>query len=328
MNARVKTIVIVGMLLVVSLMGLSFYNYKTAESFIVKRVMNKDLPELSDNIKNNIKLKIIPSISLVTSMGNNYFLKQWLEDGENDIKQIKNFFKNIQDKYDVVVASMSSNQTYNQYTQVGVFTTLHKSDPFNAWYYSFIDSGKDMSLNITVDELRNFRLLAFINHIIRNDKGEPLGLATIGLDMSSISEYILKYITPHRNVYLINKKGYIIAHKDRSLIYVLENEHKNKSRNIKYISGINTLAEKILSSNDKVLGEFTDKNNDKKIVISNFIPSINSYLIIEQDENNLFSQISSMFKQNFIVSTTTTLITLLFLILILSKMSYSEYKEE
>ncbi len=324
MGIKTKTIFLIGLVLFISFASLGYFNYKTSEGFITNRIMNVDLPMRSDIIKNNIELKILPKINLVSTMANNEFLKQWYKDGEKDITAIKKYMGSIQKEYDVFVASTSSNITQTQYTRDGIFTKLSKNDPFNAWFYSFIDSGKKMILNITVDELRDFKLVAFINHIMKDKDDKILGLSTIGLDMNDVSKYVLQYVNNNRNIYIINKAGYVIVHKNRNMIYVLENEQKNKSRNIKYMSGIDSMADKVLTSNDKFIGEYINKFGKDIVFISNYIPSIDSYLIIEENKDLLFDEIHSMFMKKLIAALIATIVVLMLLVFILNKMVFKK----
>ncbi len=319
MNSKFKVIYLVSLMLVISFSGFGYYTYEFSKNSVVKKIIDKDLPKLSQSIKQDVELKMVTKLNLVSTMGNNFFLQQWYENGERDIETVKKYLGNIEKEYKLFVASTSSVTTNNQYTKVGIFTKLDKNDPFNAWFFSFIQSGKKMSLNITVDELRNFKLVAFINNIIKDDKNKVLGLATIGLDINEISKYILEYINENRNVYVINSDGYIIMHKDRGMIYVLENEQKNKNRNIKYISGIDKLSKEILSSKGMVKGKYVDSKNNSKIVISNYIPSIKSYLIVEEDEKSIQDEASSMFIQNFMISIFIALLVGLLVLILMGR---------
>ncbi len=325
---KFKVISIIALLLFIFSLGLNFSNYTVSKNFISQKIINNDLQTLSNNIKNEIESQILPNINLVTAMSNNYFIKKWFNQKEKDIEGIKKYFKNIEDNYKVFVASMTSKSTNLQYTKAGIFTKLTKTNPFNQWFYSFLDRNEDLELNITVDELRNFKLVAFINHILKNEKGKQLGCVTLGLDLESIQSLILKYITPTRNIYLVNKKGYIIVHKDKNLIYTLKNEQENKIRNIKYRYGIDKISKNILSSTDKIVDKYINKDNEEKILVSSYIPSINSYLIVEEDENVLFKEISSLLMYKFIVSMFATVILLLLIMFILNTMVFKKLKQD
>ncbi len=326
MSVKIKVNIVIVVVLIASFVGFAYYDYTVSKNYVLNEVIKKDLPSLSEHIKDDVELKMAPNISLVSAMGNNYFLQKWLKDGEKDLTLIKDFFQTIHNNYNLIVASVSSNQSFLQYTKDGVFTKLNETDPFNTWFFSFIKKKKTLELNITVDELREFKTVAFINHVLKTKEGEVLGLTTVGLDIDEISKYILKYVNPNRDVYIINKKGFIIVHKNKDLIYVLDNEQKNKNRNIKYISGIDTFAGNILSSKGTLTREYINKNNKKRILISNYIPSIDSYLIIDENEEALFSQISHIFENKIMVSLVGMICIILLIIFILNAMLFRETK--
>ncbi len=320
LSIKMKATLIISVLIIVSFMGLSYYNYKSSEKSIVNKVMKEDLPTLADAIKGDIEAKILPNKTLVSSMINNYFLKKWFEEGEKDLETLKAYVKTLKDNYPVFSVSVVSKITGNYYTPDGIKAKMSESNPANAWFYSFLSSGKNTKININADEKRNYTLVAFINYLLKDTKNNILGSVSIGLTMEDIVKYVKKNITENRNIFMVNKNGYIMVHKNKKLIYDSKHDKDAKHKNIKYIKGLDKIAGDILSSKDKVIKEYTSKDGIDKILISNFIPSMNAYLIIEEDEDALFGEISSMFMSNLIISLVITFLVILFIVFILNKL--------
>ncbi len=325
LSIKVKLTFMVGLLLLITFMGLSYYNYKSSEISITNRVLKKDLPIIANAIKSEIELELLPKITLVSTMAHNHFIKEWFEDGENNLDTIKNYLKTIGNNYNIFTASVISKITNNYYTQDGIAEKMNKENPKDSWFYSFLESGKVIDINIEADSKKNNTLTTFINYLLKDTKGNVLGAVSIGLDMNNVIKHIKKSLTPSRNVFMIDKNAYIMVHKNKSLIYDSHNDTNPKEKNIKYITGINKLADKILSSKDSITGEYTDINDNKKIIISTFIPSMNAYLIVEEDKEALFSEISSIFVKNIVISLLASLFSILLILFLLNKMIFQRF---
>ncbi len=320
MSIRLRLTIVVAVLLCISLMGLSYYNYKTSESTIVHKVMKEELPILADSIKGDIEGQMLPNINLVSTMGNNHFLKKWIKDGEKDIEALKLYAKSIQDNYDIFTASIVSKVSGNYYTQKGIVAKMSPDNPANGWFYAFLNSGKTMDINVSVDENKDYKMTTFINYILKDTQSNILGSVSIGLTLDKMVNYIKKNITASREVYLVRKNGYFMLHKNPKLIYTASDIGKDaKHKNIKNIEGISKYAKDILSSKEKILAEYT-KNGEEKILVSNFIPSMDAYLIVEESKSFLFKDISSMFVSNLIISLVVVLLLILAISYALNKM--------
>ncbi|MEK1838586.1 MAG: methyl-accepting chemotaxis protein, partial [Pseudomonas sp.] len=97
------------------------------------------------------------------------------------------------------------------FTEKGLDRTLSRSNPNDAWFYSFLDSNQPRTLNIDNDTATG-ELALFIDLKVEQ-AGKVVGVAGLGLSMKELSELIQNFNFGERGkVYLVRADGLIQIH--------------------------------------------------------------------------------------------------------------------
>jgi hypothetical protein len=123
----------------------------------------ESIVKLADiDISNYIENSMTKPVMVSKTMANDEFLKSWLlqerENVENPayLKQLYNYLKAYQEKYDYTTVFCVSAKTGNYYYQDGLNKTISSGDEHDIWYYNFIASNKEYDLEIDTAPLATF----------------------------------------------------------------------------------------------------------------------------------------------------------------------------
>jgi methyl-accepting chemotaxis protein len=99
----------------------------------------------------------------------------------------------------------------NYFTGKGLNRTLSRGPADNAWFYGFVDSGKERSLDIDIDQSTRQPTL-FINQRVAAG-GKTLGVAGLGFSLTAMSEMIRDFrFGEAGRVYLVSADGRVKVH--------------------------------------------------------------------------------------------------------------------
>ena len=313
-SVRFKLSFVVAILLFISFMGLSYYNFLNSKNSLKNKIMTQDLPILSNSISNNIKAELLPSITVASTISNNFFVKKWLKDGEKDIDSLKKYLELIKSNYNAFTISLVSTKTLNYYTEEGLFKTLEKNNPKDGWFFGFLNSKKENTLNVDSAEESGGQLTTFIDFIVRDLQNNIVGVAGIGLKVDSVIKILQANETKTRTVYLVDGNGYIRVHRNKKFIFDKSNSSAEaEKKNIKNISGIKAISASLMAKESGIY-EY-ERDNEKIIISSAYLKEMGWYLFIEDKEDALLSEVSSLFFTNIIISLIVTLIAITLIIL-------------
>ena len=95
--------------------------------------------------------------------------------------------------------------------------TLKKDLTADRWFFEALEKNEDYSLNVDYQEsLGEIRL--WINVTVRDEKGIPIGLAGSGIYINDFLNEIIIHEESNLNTILINEKGHIQGHEDKSIM--------------------------------------------------------------------------------------------------------------
>ncbi len=94
---------------------------------------------------------------------------------------------------------------------------LDPQSPLDRWFYDTIKSNEDYSLNVNYDRVLN-KVLVWVNVMVRDEQGSPIGVAGSGMDLTGFSESLTAHNDPGISTIIINSAGELQAHKNRTLI--------------------------------------------------------------------------------------------------------------
>ncbi len=267
---------------------MGWLNYKASRDIARAEITQSALPLTRDNIYSEIHGDLLEPIYVSTTMANDSFLKEWAGGGEKSLSSITDYLSEIQRKYNYFSVFFVSARTNKYYHYRGLHKVISEKNKHDQWYYDFLKTGKEYRLEVDSDEATGNQLTVFINFRVENARHDLLGVTGVGMKMDMVSKLLretgLKY---GRRVFLVDRWGEVQAHADPSYIH---------TKNINKMSGISLVAKDILLSLDKVTNLQYETNKGMFFVTSRYMPELDWFLIVEQDE----SQALAVAKRNFI----------------------------
>lgn len=229
---------------------------------------------------NEITKSIDAPLSVSQTMADNQFLISVLKNEPlNDAdmtdaykKQIQTFLNDYYKKYPYSSLFLVSTATGRYYHQDGVNRVLTPDNPENEWYYTFLKSGQDISLDIDNDEANNNTTTLFVDCKVKDSDSNTLGVIGVGLNIASINDEIDKLAQIHYlNGYLINTQGRIQMSSNDMIV-------PDSSNVMEYEKISESLLKELIAEPSK--GQwYTDSSGQKYAEVLE-VPGINWYLLV------------------------------------------------
>jgi diguanylate cyclase (GGDEF)-like protein len=248
------------------------------------------------NISNHIESSMNKPVMVSKTMANDVFLKAWLlKEPENDgddsyLRQLYNYLKAYQAKYDYTTVFCISAQTGNYYYQDGLNKTISKNDAHDIWYYNFIASGHEYDLEVDTNQANNNTITVFVNFRVEGDDGKLLGVIGVGLQASSIENMIRSYKKDYDlSVYIINVGGAKNSFTRGTDIFVSRDK-------LPEYTGIKEKI-KMNESGGPQMQWFTS-GGERKCLITKYDDTLSWYLVFEMKTNSISSSFEERIKSN------------------------------
>ncbi len=139
-------------------------------------------------------------------------LKRETTTDEKDIeRELSTFLTACRDQFGYLAAFVVSEKTHRYYTPTGIGKVVNpQDDPYDIWYQLFLDSGKQIDLDVDRDQLQDYRWTIFSNMRLEDEQGNLLGVCGVGVFMDSLQEVIKSCeILYGLKINLIDKDGLI-----------------------------------------------------------------------------------------------------------------------
>lgn len=303
MSLKLKIISMIASLLLGASIISTYINYIKDVEGAQAQLKNVSLPLSIDNIYTEIQQRMIKPLIVSSLMANDTFLRDWVLNGEKDIKSIQKFLQEIQTKYDAFTSFLVSDITKNYYHSKGIIDIINKKNVADDWYFDF--KNKDELYEVNLDINTNFgdSLIMFINYKVKDYKQKLIAVTGVGIKLMNIVGMLETFKKKYKyDVYFVDFNGEIILH----------TKGLDKRGNISSIDGLNTLEKKIRANNgDKYEYVY---NNSTYMLHTKYIKELNLYLFVEVDKDKYVSSISERFYINLLISVLVTLIIVFIII--------------
>ncbi|ACS80934.1 sensor domain-containing diguanylate cyclase [Maridesulfovibrio salexigens] len=310
MTVRVKLILVLTLILVSAFISISLFNYNESRKKIHRDIVNSSLPLTRDNIYSEIQTVLMRPLFVSSLMANDTFLKDWAAGGESDISKIERYLGEIQGKYGFFSAFFVSAETGKYYYPGGILKTISPEDDHDVWYYDFVSSGEGHDLDVDSNEAANNILTVFINHRLASDDGKLLGVTGVGLKMDNVSRLLKKFSEKYgKTIFLVDGNGLIQVHHKVGLI---------ENINLRHMPGHGTIASQVLSNPAEPATYEFDFDGDRIFLTSRYIPELEWWLIVEQNETVLLDAARHNFVRTIIVGGIATLFIVVLSILVIN----------
>ena len=309
LSIRIKLIYFPAILIFIAFAGMSIFNFLNSQKEVTKRITTNELPIYIDNIYNSIQDHMWRDIMVSDVTSNNSFIMDWIEQREQNPEKLVDYLKNLNRKYGLVV-TIIVDSSLHYYSNVGLERTM--TPVSDSWYFSFVNTLQEREFNVDPDyETGEIKL--WVNQKIYDKYKNYLGIASVGIDMTEIKEYVLsqKY-GEHGNIMMVDNKGGIKIHKNSDLIDI--NNQLQDGKTIYSLSGIAEIADELLNNQDQALNYKNE--NGEYMVITRYIPEFRWFIVVEVSHAEVTSGAKAMFINNLITGLVITIILVLFSILL------------
>ncbi|QBC42361.1 sensor domain-containing diguanylate cyclase [Iodobacter fluviatilis] len=290
---RLRLLTLVTILLVVGFLSTSIASYWVSSQAIRSHIISNELPIAADNIYSEIQKDIFRPVLISSQMAQDTFLRDWLLKGENNPEQLIRYLNEIQIKYQTVTTFLIPEKTRHYYHPTGILQEIKEQDPRDAWYFRAKKMATEYKINVDPDKNYQNRMTIFINHQIKDYKGNFIGITGVGLTLNSMSHLLKKYGTRfQKNVYYVNKTGQIILTSKPQLFYP----------SIYKQPGLQNIATAIINKSTTPQQLSYQLNNQLIQVNTRYIPELNWYLIVEQNETDTLRPVQKILYINIAIS--------------------------
>ncbi len=303
MNLKYKIIaVIVVLLLSVSIVS-SVVNYRIDVRATQQQLQNISLPLSIDNIYTEIQQRMIEPLIVSSLMSHNTFVKDWILDGERDVKKIQKYLQEVKNEYGMFTTFLVADATKNYYHPKGIIDNINKNNVEDDWFFQFKEKPDMYEVNLDYNKHLGSSLVMFINYKVKDYVGDFIGTTGVGIELFDIENMLDSFKEKYRyDVYFVSEAGEII----------LFTEQLNKRGNISSIDGLKDLKSDIYA---KQITKFEYSSDDKEYLLSTkYIEKLKLYLFVEIDKNEYMSDLNKTFFMNLFVSLIITLLVVLIII--------------
>ncbi|MFP4385439.1 MAG: cache domain-containing protein [Spirochaetia bacterium] len=300
---RIRLIIIISIVLVVAFVSVSIFNYNTAKNSINEEIRSSSLPLLRENIYSEIKNDFIPAINIASMMATDSFLRNWAIEGEKNTEEVLQYLKEIHDAYGYFSTFFVSSLSGNYYHHSQILKQISPEDDHDVWFYNFTASGKKYELDVDTDEASMNKLTIFINFRVEDYDGNLLGVTGVGIQMKGFSDFLLRQQEKYdRRIYFVDHDGIIQAHSDNTKI---------ESVSITKKSGIESIADKLLSGTEEPVDGVYEKDHHRILITSRYIPEMDWFLIVEQDESEALAPVRKNLWRTILIGLGTSAVIIL-----------------
>ncbi len=295
------------LIILIGLTVLGIVDYNNYKHIIIED--NQNITKLiSSNILSEINSELVKPIYVSLTMANNQFLKDWIiDENEGDLEKITSYLKGIKNKYGYDSVFYVSDVTKNYYHYDKILKRISRDDSHDVWFYDFLEKNSEYDIDIDTDQATEDQLTFFVNAGVRDDEGNLLGIAGIGVKMASIRQVLFDYRKSlNIEIFLIDSLGIVQIHDNEDYI---ENQNIFDDKNIANIREDILIKKNTLEVFELGYG-FTQES-----LTSQYIEELDLYLLIKRDT----SALREMIRDQIVSKTIIFLLILLGIILINSQ---------
>lgn len=209
-----RTNLLISLIIVLSFAAVILVDYQWNSASYEKEVERVALLT-SDSIYYQVENAFAEPVSVSLTMGHDTLLKEMLE-GEpvelepSFLSQIQAYLDAYRIRYEYDSVFLVSVKTGHYYHFRGLDRILTKDNPENVWYYEFLQSPEEYSLNIDNDEASEDTITVFVNCKITGKDGSLLGVVGVGLQVENIQGLLESYAQQiDGSIQLVDEAGFV-----------------------------------------------------------------------------------------------------------------------
>ncbi|WP_394559644.1 methyl-accepting chemotaxis protein [Aquipseudomonas alcaligenes] len=212
-----QLILSMGAALLVSVLVVIFIYSGVANRQVERYLVNGELPARVEAVRNDLERVLATPLEQARAIAGNSLVADWIVGGEDpaQLDAMQRYLEQEKIAGKTLTTFIVPLETGHYLTDKGLDRTLTRA-PENAWFYSFIDGGKQRALDIDIDTTTKVPTL-FINQRIAAN-GKTLGVGGLGLGLNAMSDLVRGFrLGEAGRIYLVDAAGKVKIHPDAAL---------------------------------------------------------------------------------------------------------------
>lgn len=301
-----RWIVLLCLVLAPAFLLTSLLSYWASVRTLRNNISSQSLPLTSDNIYSEIQKDIVQPTLISAEMAGNTFLRDWLLSGEQNINEVVRYIRSIKEKHNTITAFVVSERSHNYYYPGGIFTKVSEQNPKDKWFFRVRQMAQPYETNVEADQANSYVVTIFINYRILDYAGRFIGATGVGLNLKGVQSVLEQNEKRFgRRIYFVDRQGRLTL-----TGHALPSGYQNLQQIIPNAA----LSERILQGTNAPIGLEYRSPQGMIQVNSRFIPELNWFLIVEQNDSALIKPLRDMLNLNLLISTLATLMVLLIVV--------------
>jgi diguanylate cyclase (GGDEF)-like protein len=293
------------LILIAGFLTTSILSYFVSLNAIRSSITDQALPLTGDNVYSEIQRDILRPIFISSQMASNTFLRDWLMAGEVDEAQVVRYLQEVKKEHDTITSFLISEKTRKYYYADGLLEVISEDDPLDTWFFRVREMTQPYETNVDPDAGNNNILTVFINYRVLDYSGNFIGVTGVGLTLENVQKIIQSSEERfNRNIYFVDKTGRVM----------LEDTSQDSSQPLQEMPGIKSIASEILAGSTAPLRldyRVPARLGYSRIQVnSRYIPELDWYLIVEQNDSKATQPLRTVLYINLLVSALATLLVL------------------
>lgn len=288
------------LLLVVLLVGgfvsTSMVSYYTSRAALRSSIIDTALPLTSDNVYSEIQKDLVRPVLISSMMARDTFVLDWLAAGEQDPGQMTRYLQGILNNYGAVTAFFVSEKTATYYQAKGVLKHIDATSPRDQWYAQTRAMSEPYKINVDIDMANADRMTFFINYKVFDYAQNFIGVTGVGLAVDAVTKLLDDYQQRYqRSIYFVDGNGRI------TLTGATGGPLGAKSGQL--LSDVDGLQDLLSQLPKPKSGNFEySLQGNRHYLNVRFIPELNAYLFVDEDEGLGVSSIRTTLYVNLLIS--------------------------
>lgn len=220
MSIRSKLIFGVAIALLTCIGAMLWLNIAQVKGLLDRYLIDSALPANATSIAREIDAELTAPITAAGVIADTTLMQDWAKRGEPEYEKasVTEFLSRVREQLGAHAAFFIPRESGNYYSGEGLVRTIDRQGQGeDDWFYDFLDSGVTEHYNLDHDKADNTFAL-YINRRVEAN-GEPLGIAGIGMGMSTMSNLIRDFrFGDNGIVYLVSQDGDIVIHPNESKV--------------------------------------------------------------------------------------------------------------
>lgn len=297
-NILLRTNIMVCFVIILGFAITSVISYRSNHGIFRKDVENV-AALTSEGVYYQIESIFSKPVNISLTMANDNLLKDFLSNesahltDDTYIQVMREYLDAYRIQYDYDSVFLVSAHTGRYYHFNGLDRVLTPDNPENVWYYTFLKSADEYSLNIDNDEATNNEITVFINCRIKGTDGTTLGVVGVGFRV----DYLQALLKDYERQFGVQAS---LVGTDGTVEVSTSQTGYQKSNLFEYCT-FSDLRDRILENRKETLHFWHTAPQGEAYLVTRYLPNLGWHLIVENDTGALSRQLTLQFYRGILV---------------------------